>query len=198
MAVIGTFGFNMQVTTPLIAQSVLHTNSVGYGLLTSASAVGSLLAALTMAWISRPTRRLVVTSAACFGALLVAIGLSGSWALLLPLFLALGIASSVFTASNTARLQLLSPPQMRGRVMSLNTLLFAGTTPIGSFLIGSLAEHAGVQPTIAVMGGLCLAGVGAAIIYQLRVRARLLPPGAETAGGLVRRQAELRQANAQR
>ncbi len=182
MAVIDTFGFNMQVTTPLIAESVLHTNSVGYGLLTSTSAVGSLLAALTVAWLGQASRRLLLTSAVCFGAIFLAIGLSRTWLLILPLFLALGIASSVFTATNTARLQLLSPPHMRGRVMSLNTLLFAGSTPIGSFIIGSLAEHLGVQPTITIMGVLCLAGVGVALLYMRRVRGRLVPPGSEAAG----------------
>ena len=179
MAVIGTFGFNWQVTTPLIAQYVLHTNSVGFGLLTSTMAVGSLTAALVLAWLGRATRRVALGSAACFGMLLFAIGLSSSWLLILPLFLALGACSSVFTATNSSRLQLLSPPHLRGRVMSLNTLLFAGSTPIGSLIIGSMAENAGVQPTIATMGGACLLGVAIAMVYMRRVRDRLVPVGAE-------------------
>ncbi len=179
MAVIGTFGFNWQVVTPLIAQSVLHTNSVGYGFLTSTTAVGSLIAALGVAWLGRASRRMLLGSAVCFSAVLFAVGLSSTWLLILPLFLAQGLSSSVFTATNTSRLQLLSPPHLRGRVMSLNTLLFAGSTPIGSFIIGSMAESAGVQPTIATMGGLCLLGVTVALVYMRRVRDRLLPAGAE-------------------
>src|SRR5262245_59922829 len=179
MAVIGTFGFNMQVTTPLIAQSVLHTSSVGYGLLSSTSAIGSLIAALTMAWLARSSRGLLIGAAAAFSVVVFATGLSRTWLLILPLFLAQGVCSSVFTATNTSRLQLLSPPQMRGRVMSLNTLLFAGTTPIGSFIIGSMAEHSGVQATIATMGALCLLGVAGALLYMRHVRDRLVPAGAE-------------------
>jgi MFS family permease len=179
MAVIGTFGFNWQVTTPLIAQYVLHTSSVGYGLLTSSMAVGSLIAALCIAWLGRASRRLLLGGAFCFGAVMLAIGLSSTWLIILPLFLLQGVCSSIFTATNTSRLQLLSPPHLRGRVMSLSTLLFAGSTPVGSLIIGSMAEATGVQPTVATMGGLCLLGVGGALLYMRRVRDRLVPAGVE-------------------
>jgi MFS family permease len=179
MAVIGTFGFNTQVTTPLIAQSVLHTNAVGYGLLTSSMAIGSLTAALSVAWLGRATRPVLLGAATSFSVVFFAIGLSSTWYLILPLFVALGISSSVFTSTNSSRLQLLSPPYLRGRVMSISTLLFAGSTPIGSFIIGSMAESAGVQTTIATMGALCLLGVGIAFGYRHHVRERLVPAGEE-------------------
>ncbi len=179
MAVIGTFGFNFQVFTPLIAQFVLHTSAVGYGLLTSCMAVGSLVSALGVAWLGRATRRVLLIGAACFSMVLLAIGLSSTWLMLAPLFVMLGVFSSIFTATNSARLQLITPAPLRGRVMSIQTLLFAGSTPIGSFIIGSMAQSAGVQPTLATMGGLCIAGTAAALLYLRRTRARLIPPGEE-------------------
>ncbi len=192
MAVIGTFGFNMQVTTPLIAQSVLHTNSVGYGVLTSTSAIGSLCAALVVAWWSRPSRGLLIGAAACFSVALLCIGRAGIWSLIVPLFLVQGASSSVFTATNATRLQLLTPPHLRGRVMSLNTLLFAGSTPIGSFLIGTMAERAGVQPAIVAMGSLCLLGVGIAALYMRHARGRLVPNAAEFARSMAEREPSTR------
>jgi MFS family permease len=179
MAVIGTFGFNFQVFTPLIAQFVLHTSAVGYGLLTSCMAVGSLVSALGVAWLGRATRRVLLIGAACFSMVLLAIGLSSTWLMLAPLFVMLGVSSSIFTATNSARLQLITPAPLRGRVMSIQTLLFAGSTPIGSFIIGSMAQSAGVQPALAAMGGLCIAGTVAALLYMRRTRARLIPPGEE-------------------
>jgi MFS family permease len=173
MAVLGTFGYNFQVFTPLIAQFVLHTSAVGYGFLTSSLAVGSLVAALGVAWLSVATRRVMLTGAACFSAVLFAIGLASTWWLLVPLFVGLGLSSSVFTATNSTRLQLISPPHLRGRVMSINTLLFAGSTPIGSLIVGGMAESAGVQPMMATMGGLCILGVVAALVYQRAARAGL-------------------------
>src|SRR5581483_9178518 len=157
MAVIGTFGFNFQVFTPLIAQFVLHTSAVGYGLLTSCMAVGSLVSALGVAWLGRATRRVLLIGAACFSMVLLAIGLSSTWLMLAPLFVMLGVFSSIFTATNSARLQLITPAPLRGRVMSIQTLLFAGSTPIGSFI----------------------AGTAAALLYLRRTRARLIPPGEE-------------------
>lgn len=179
IAVMGTFGFNMQVMTPLIANGVLNTNSIGFGLLTSTMAVGSLTAALLVAWIGRATRKSVLTSALCFSVVLLAIGLSRSWYVILPLYLVLGLCSSTFTASNSARLQLLSPPHLRGRIMSMNTMLFAGTTPIGSMIIGTTGEHAGVGTAVAMMGGICLAGVGLVMLYIRRNRHRLQPADAD-------------------
>ncbi len=192
MAVIGTFGFNFQVFTPLIAQFVLHTSAVGYGLLTSCMAVGSLVSALGVAWLGRATRRVLLIGAACFSLVLFAIGLSSTWLLLAPLFIMLGVSSSIFTATNSARLQLITPAPLRGRVMSIQTLLFAGSTPIGSFIIGSMAQSAGVQPALAAMGGLCIAGTAAALLYMRRTRTRLIPPGEElVAATMMPREREL-------
>jgi MFS family permease len=179
MAVLGTFGYNFQVFTPLVANEVLHTNSVGFGLLNSALAVGSLVAALGVAWRGGATRRVMLLGAGSFSVVLFVIGLSSSWLLLVPLFIGLGLSSSVFTATNRARLQLLTPTELQGRVMGISTLLFAGSTPIGSLIVGGMAEQVGVQPTVVLMGSMCILGVVAALIYQRRMRDRLTPDGAD-------------------
>ena len=179
MAVLGTFGYNFQVFIPLIAQFVLHASAVGYGLLTSVLAVGSLVASLGVAWLGSATRRIMLVGAGCFSAVLLGLGVSSTWFLVVPLLIALGFSSSVFTATNNARLQIITPAPLRGRVMSINTLLFMGSTPIGSLIVGSMAQSLGVQPTVATMGGLCILGVVAALLYMRRARLRLLPEGAE-------------------
>ncbi|MGI8552477.1 MAG: MFS transporter [Dehalococcoidia bacterium] len=179
MAVLGTFGYNFQVFVPLIAQFVLHTSSVGFGLLTSSLAVGSLLAAFGVAWLGRGSRRSLLIGAVGFSVVLVCVGLAGSWLTLVPLLVLLGLSSTVFTATNTARLQLIAPSHLRGRMMSINTLLFMGSTPIGSLVIGGLADRAGVRPAVAAMGGLCILGVIASLLYLRRMHDRLLPAGAE-------------------
>jgi MFS family permease len=177
MAILGTFGYNFQVIIPLIAQNVLHWSAVGFGLLTSALAIGSVTAGLAIAWLSRATRRTLFLGAACFSVLLLLVGLTSRPLLIVPLLTLLGFSSTVFTATNTARLQLITPGALRGRVMSMNTLLFAGSTPIGSLIVGAMAEDFSVQTTIATMGGLCILGIGVSLAYQRRVRDRLLPDG---------------------
>ncbi|HEY7295896.1 MAG TPA: MFS transporter [Dehalococcoidia bacterium] len=175
MGLLGLFGYNFQVFLPLIADYVLRTSALGYGLLTSALAAGSLAATLAVAYAGRASRRVLLLGATSFSIVLLTVGLARWWALLVPLLLVLGFSSSVFTATTNSRIQLIVPPQLRGRTMSIYMLLFAGTTPIGSALVGAAAQRLGVQPTIALMGMLCILGVVAAHLYLRRVRGRLLP-----------------------
>jgi hypothetical protein len=60
-------------------------------------------------------------------------------------------------ASSNTQLQLLAPPEMRGRAISLYMLAFMGMAPIGSLLAGVLARAVGVSWTVAVGGASCLA-----------------------------------------
>ena len=65
------------------------------------------------------------------------------------------------------------PDELRGRVMSIYTLLFLGSTPIGSMIVGTLAEKQGVRMAIAEMATVCALGVIAGLIYASRVRGQL-------------------------
>jgi MFS family permease len=175
MAVVGTFGYNFTVILPLIAKYVLNTNAFGLGVLTSAMAVGSLTGALGIAYLGRADRRTLFVGAAGFSVLLVLVALSGWWVLTIPLLAALGLFSIVFTATANTRMQLVAPPQLRGRVMSIYTLLFMGSTPFGSLIVGGLADRLGVQPAIAAMGLVCILGVAAGLIYLRHNHDRLRP-----------------------
>src|SRR5262245_55977502 len=70
MGVLGTFGYNFTVLLPLIADEVLHSGPSGFGVLTSAMGLGSLLAALGVAYRGKATRRTLMLSAAGFSILL--------------------------------------------------------------------------------------------------------------------------------
>ena len=86
------------------------------------------------------------------------VGLSHWFALTLALLIVLGFAAILFSASANTRLQILTPDHLRGRVMSLYILLFAGTTPIGAFLLGNAAERIGVQKAVVLFGVISGAG----------------------------------------
>ncbi len=175
MGILGTFGYNFTVLLPLIGDEVLHSGAIGFGVLTAAMGVGSLLAALGVAYRGRATRRTLLIGAAGFSGLLFAVGLSRWWALTLPLLVALGVCSITFSATASTRLQLVAPGDMRGRIMSIYQLLFAGTTPFGSLIIGGLAERWGVQQATMLVAVICGLGVLLACAYLRRNVARLLP-----------------------
>ena len=82
----------------------------------------------------------------------------------------------ISTSANT-RMQLVAPSHLRGRVMSIYQLLFAGTTPFGSLIIGVLAERQGVQRAVGIVAAACGLGVIAGFLYAKRNAGRLLPDG---------------------
>jgi MFS family permease len=166
MAFIGTFGYNFSTALPLLAKFVLHIGSVGFGVMTAVLGIGSLLAALAIAYTRRAGERQILMGAGVFSLLLILVGLSRWFAVTLPLLVLLGFAAIIFSASANTRLQLLSPGRLRGRVMSLYILLFAGTTPVGAFLLGNTADRIGVQPAIVLFGAISTLGVGLSVLYR--------------------------------
>lgn len=172
MGTIGMFGYNFTVLLPLVAEYVLDADAIGFGALTSAMALGSVAASLVLAGSKQPTRRRLFVGAACFSVLLFSLSLATSWTVASLLLVLIGGFGIVFTSTANVWLQTTTPPALRGRVMSIYTLLFLGTSPIGSLVVGTLAEYAGVRVTIATMGLVCCLGVAAALVYGYRTAHR--------------------------
>lgn len=165
MAAIGTFGYNFTVVLPLLARTVLHVGSIGFGAMTSAMGLGSLVAALALASLGEPSRRTLIIGATAFAIILAAVAASQWYALTLVLLLALGAAGIAFTATANSSLQVTAPDHLRGRVMGLYVLLFLGSTPIGGQLTGLMAEHIGTRLTVGLEAGICAVGIVAALAY---------------------------------
>ena len=157
LGVIGTLGFNFNVLLPLEAHDALHAGPEIFGLLTSALGIGALLGAL---WLARrtgaPSNRLLITMAAIFGVFEASVALSHSILLTLLLIAMTGFAMTSFSASANTRTQLASPPEIRGRVMSVYTMLFVGTTPLGNLLVSEAASIGGVSWSFLISGVPCL------------------------------------------
>jgi MFS family permease len=158
VTVIGTMGFNFNVLLPLEATVMLRSGAVVFGLVSSALGAGALVGALMLARRGGvPTNRLLVSMAIVFGLLEVALALVHSIPLAMALIAVTGFAMSSFSASANTRTQLSSPPEMRGRVMSVYMMVFAGTTPIGNLLVSSVAGAAGVPLALVISGLPCFA-----------------------------------------
>lgn len=168
VAAIGTFGYNFSVVLPLLAGFVLHTSATGFGGLSAFLGLGSLVGAIGTAYTRTITLRRLVLGSLAFGLLLGALAISTSLWLSGALLVALGFAGILFSTSANSLLQLKTPDELRGRVMGLYMLLFAGSTPIGGLLIGSLSSVIGVPLTLLLCAALCLLGVGIALVYGWR------------------------------
>jgi hypothetical protein len=79
---------------------------------------------------------------------------------------ALGCCQIVFTTGCNTTLQLATPNELRGRAMGLYALAFAGMTPFGSLIIGTVAEHLGVRVACALGGAAGLVAVGGVALYR--------------------------------
>jgi MFS family permease len=165
---IGAFGYNFMTLTPLITKEVLHRDVGTLGLLVTTMAVGSVLAALFMAYRGRPTRRLLLVPAGLFSIMLAALAVSRWVPLTTVLMFGVGLTGILFMTTANTRLQLAVPGHMRGRVMGIYAVLFVGTTPIGATVMGALAEGINVPVMVLIMAGLCAAGVLWAGIYLRR------------------------------
>jgi MFS family permease len=184
---LGAFGYNFHILVPLVTKYVLGAGATTLALLMALSGAGSVVAGLVAAYRGKPSQRLLLGTASMFVVLLLAIGLS-DWRALTAVFLfVIGFVGVLFMTAANTRLQLDVPDYLRGRVMGMYVLLFLGTTPIGSYLIGFLAEHlqgggkAGVRATVVCMAGLCAAGVVAGLIYAGRSKRRGDPEESEEA-----------------
>ncbi len=168
--VIGTFGFNYQVTIALMARQVFDLGAEAFGLLSTTFAIGSLTGAFLSTRRSvRPRQRFLVGSAVVFGLLTIACGLAPGYAAFAVLLVPAGAAALVFSVANNSFVQLGTDPQVRGRVMALYFTCFMGGTPLGAPLIGWVSEHLGA-PWGLILGGLVvvLAALTAGLVLARR------------------------------
>ena len=168
VAAIGTFGYNFSVVLPLLSGFVLHTDAAGFGALSAFLGFGSVVGAITTAYMRQVSVGRLMLSSTAFAILLGAVAISTNYVISGALLIALGFAGILFSTSANTLLQLNVPDALRGRVMSLYMLLFAGSTPIGGLLIGTLSIVIGVSETLLVCATLCLLGIGGALLYRRR------------------------------
>ncbi len=167
---VGMFGYNFITILPLLAKFVLLGGPEMFGALTAALGIGSMAGALLVAGRQKPTRKFIYTFAAAFGAIDIGISFSRNYSLTIVLLLALGLASIAYIASTNTSLQMNSPMHLRGRIMGLYVVIFAGSTPIGALFTGFMADWIGAARMILVEGSLCLIGVASGIVYLRRKR----------------------------
>ncbi len=165
VGLVSTAGMNFSVVIPALTRDVLGTGAEGFGFLMAASGIGSLTAAVGVAVLGRPGTRVLVGGAMLLGGLEVALGISRSMPLSLVCMFGIGMGGIAMAITANTTMQLAVPDLLRGRVMSVYTTVFAGSTPIGGLAFGALAGAAGAAAAVIVGGAVAFAvGAGAAVI----------------------------------
>lgn len=171
IGLVSTLGMNFSVVVPALARDVLHVGASGYGFLMSASGVGSFTVALAIAFGRRSRLALVGLGAAALGGAELVLAASGSFGVSLVAMFVVGLGGIAMAATGNTTIQLHVPDRLRGRVMSVYTTVFVGSTPIGGLIAGALASAYGVPTAIAIGGaGSLLVGLAGYAWYR-RIRA---------------------------
>ncbi len=170
---VGTFGFNFMVMLPLLNRYVLGGGAIKLGFLMAALGLGAVISALFVARRERTTREMLFVGGAAFAIFIGAVAISQWYAVSLIALFFTGMASTAFQATANTSMQLTAPDHLRGRVMGLYMLLFAGSTPIGGFLTGYMAEHLGTQAAVGICGGLSGFGVLLGLLYYVTHREQI-------------------------
>ncbi|HEX6480854.1 MAG TPA: MFS transporter [Ktedonobacteraceae bacterium] len=146
------FGPSATLILPIFATQILHLNPFQLGLLFSASGLGTLVGALTIASLGdfKYKGALLLTSFFIWTGALILFALSRELWLSLVALLLFGISQNGVGATVITLAQLRVPPQMRGRVMSLNTLLIMGVRPLGDFPASGLIALIGGPFTVII------------------------------------------------
>jgi predicted MFS family arabinose efflux permease len=173
-ALMGTCGWPYLALLPAIAAKVLEVPHTGYTALLSATGLGALAAALTVAAYGSTLRNRYFIGAGIALVSVGLLGLAGSEALPVALFycLLIGYGLILFFATAQSAMQLSAADHNRGQVMGVWAMVISGAPPLGNALTGPSADRWGETLVLAVqglsLGGVALLLVSVTLVFQRR------------------------------
>jgi MFS family permease len=152
---------------PALAVEVLHGNATTNGLLQSARGVGSLVGTLALAALAhRGWRgRWLTAGMFVYPSLLIILASVRTLPLSMAALVGVGVGGSVVYSMSNALLQAHVPDALRGRVMSMYSMILFGGIPLGALWSGEVAHFIGASATILLSAIIALVFAG---IFWLR------------------------------
>ncbi len=145
---------------PAYAAHVVHVDARGLGALLAASGAGAILGSLLTAIAGARARgKLWFASAVVMSLASIALGFVHGFAWAVLVLAVLGVAVLSFTTTTNVLIQTLSPDAMRGRLISVFSMVILGLIPLGSLALGSLATVFGLGPSLSLGGALAFGTV---------------------------------------
>lgn len=174
MTVVSIFALNYGVTIPVFATQVLGLAETGYGFLMSALGAGALTGALFVAALSKsgPRRFILFFLPALTGLILILIGNTNSF---LTTGLSLAVGGFLFVtylSTANSNLQIHTVDRYRGRVMSVYSLIVAGSSPIGNLFVGAMDNWFGARMGFIASGIAVMVFIVPIFIYMFIRRDR--------------------------
>jgi MFS family permease len=160
LGLVSLMGMPYTVLMPIFADQILQGGVRGLGILMGASGTGALIAALVIAsrTIFKGLGIWVAGASGVFGVFLILFSQSQTFWFSALLLVPVGFSMMLQMSSSNTLIQAMVPDELRGRVMSLYSMMFMGMAPIGALLAGSLANYLGAPGTVAFGGAVCIGG----------------------------------------
>jgi hypothetical protein len=170
MAILGTFTYEFQVTLPLMAKNVFHSDASGYAYLTAAMGFGATIGGLYIAGRKRGSVKTLAPALMLLGLAVLGVSFLPNLRLAEMGMALVGFCSINYSTLGSTTLQLESSPEMRGRVMSFWSASFLGMTTIGGPIVGAFSEFLGARGGFALGGlaALVAAGIAAAKLRNIK------------------------------
>jgi MFS family permease len=169
VGVVGIAVFNYQVSLPLLAEQTFSGDATTFTMLYATMSLGSVAGALTVARRTDVDLSFLVRTGAGLTVSTLALAFAPTLPLALMAALPVGFTSIAIVSGSSAAVQLTADPSMRGRVLALLAMLFLGSTPIGSPIIGWVSDVSNPRMGIAVGG---IATAVATVWTARRMRSR--------------------------
>ncbi len=144
---------------PAYAVNVLHAGARGLGWAVSAIGIGGFGGALVTAYFAQRERRskLWLQSGLIMSAGVLGLAFVPTLAVALPVLFAVGVGTLALLGATNTLIQMLSPDDVRGRALSIYTMIAIGVVPLGALVDGAIAAVIGLRATFALAGALCVA-----------------------------------------
>ncbi len=139
---------------PVYAKDILHVSPIGFGWLNAASDIGSIcmVIALTLSPMKKKQGIKLLLAVAGFGICVIIFGISKWYWLSFVALMVSGLLDGVSVVVRSNIIQLKTPDELRGRVMSVNSMFINSSNEIGQFESGVAAKFMGAIPSV-IFGG---------------------------------------------
>ncbi|OGE17991.1 hypothetical protein A3F00_03650 [Candidatus Daviesbacteria bacterium RIFCSPHIGHO2_12_FULL_37_11] len=154
LAIISIFGWSYTTILPVVAEHVFSQGAKGLGYLYSAAGAGSVLGAISVSAYTKKFagKKLILFGGLLYGAALILFSLTPNYYMALVFLFLTGFGITTQNSTIQATIQHAVEDRFRGRVSSIQSLVLMGLHPVGSFQIGTVAEHFGSQIAVRIGG----------------------------------------------
>ncbi len=139
---------------PIFAIDILNIGSEGLGVLRATPSIGALFAAIILSQLSslRYPGRILIYSIIIFGCATIVFALSTTLWISIVALLIYGASDMISMNIRQIIVQLVTPDNMRGRVMSVHSVITSGSNELGDFRAGLSASIIGTVPAVMIGG----------------------------------------------